>query len=86
VIDDESGESMDGTDGGSATQRTGCVRIGQISAWLAVTSILSPPHSLIPGLNLPFSANTTHCSLPFVLGTDYIFPDCLLIRLSLSVF
>ena len=43
MIDDESGELMEvGTDGGSATQRTGCVRIGQISAWLAVTSILSP--------------------------------------------
>jgi len=40
-MDDESGESMepvDGTAGGSATQRTVWLRIGEISAWLTERS------------------------------------------------
>ena len=34
---------------------------------LIILIIPSPPHSFIPGLNLPFSANLTHRSLPFLL-------------------
>jgi len=34
---------------------------------LIIISIKSPPRSSIPGLNLPFSANPTHRSLPFLL-------------------
>ena len=33
VMNDESGESMDGTGGESTTQRTGCVRIEEVRAW-----------------------------------------------------
>ena len=34
---------------------------------LIIISIPPPRHSFIPGLNLPFSANSSHCSLPFLL-------------------
>jgi len=37
------------------------------SAILNILSIPSLPRSFIPGLNLPFSANPTHRSLPFLL-------------------
>jgi len=33
-------------------------------------SILSPPHSFISGLKPSFSANPSHCSLPFLLLQD----------------
>jgi len=47
---------------------------------LIIISIPSPPHSLIPGLNLSFSANPTHRSLPFLLhnllhGCPRLFSD-----------
>ena len=37
---------------------------------LIILSIPSPPRSFIPGLNLPFSANPTNRSLPFLLLQD----------------
>jgi len=33
VMNDESGESINGTGGESTTQRTGCVRIEEVRAW-----------------------------------------------------
>jgi len=48
----------------------------------------SPPHSFIPGLKPPFSANSSHRSLflaYFFTADSTDFPDCLPILLSLSV-
>ena len=45
-----------------------------------IVSIPSSPHSFIPGLKPPFSANSSHRSLHFLLR------DCLLILLSISVY
>ena len=53
---------------------------------LIIISIPSPTHSVIPGLKPSFSANPSHCSLPFLLP-DWLhgFPaDCLWIPLSTS--
>ena len=53
---------------------------------LIIISIPSPPHSFIPDLKPPFSANPPHRSLPFFFRTDYMdSPDCLLLHLSISV-
>ena len=47
----------------------------------------SPLHSFTSGLKPSFSATPSHCSLPFLLP-DWLHdsPDCLPIRLSISVF